>query len=143
MLLLIAGETDANFKKELKTYKLRNEVKLVEDLVKAELAKITASAYALVHPVFYDEIPLPVLQAMQCGVPVITSQKEPLASIFGEAAIYFNPESHEDIAQKMMYVFKDEEKAKQLVKAGNELMLQYQLDKNADLMMKCILKCAN
>jgi glycosyltransferase involved in cell wall biosynthesis len=143
MLLLITGETDANFKKEFKSYKLRNEVKLVEGLDKAELAKITASAYALVHPVFHNEIALPVLQAMQCGVPVVTSQKEPLTSIFGEAAIYFNPENYEDIAQKMMLVFKDEQKAKQLVKAGNELMLHYQLDKNADLLMQCILKAVN
>jgi glycosyltransferase involved in cell wall biosynthesis len=143
MLLLITGKTDESFKKDFKSYKLRNEVKLLEGLDKAELAKITASAYALVHPAFYDEIALPVLQAMQCGVPAVTSQNEPPTFIFGESAIYFNPENYEEIAQKMMLVFKDEEKAKQLVKAGNELMLQYQLDKNADLLMQCILKCTN
>lgn len=143
MLLLIAGNTDEHFKKELKTYKLREEVKLLEDLDKTGLAKITAAAYAVVHPVLHDDIALPGLQALQCGIPLVTSDTGSLPSIFGEAALYVNPESFEDIAQKMMLVFKDEDNAKELVKAGNELMQQYQLDKNAGILMGCILKAAN
>lgn len=143
MLLLIAGNTDENFKKELKTYKLRSEVILLEYLDNAELSKITASAYAMVQPVLYDDIALPALQALQCQVPLVISETGSLPAIFGDAALYVNPESFEDIAQKMMLVFKDEEGAKGLVKAGNELMTQYRLDKNADLLMQCILNAAN
>jgi len=143
MLLLIAGSTDEYFNKEFKTYKLREEVKLLEDLDKTELAKITAAAYAVVHPVLRDDIALPGLQALQCGIPLLTSDTGSLPSIFGEAALYVNPESFEDIAQKMMLIFKDEDRAKDLVKAGSELMQQYQLDKNAGLLMECILKAAN
>lgn len=143
MLLLIAGNTDEIFRKEFKTYKLREEVKLLDGLDKTELAKITAAAYAVVHPVLYDDIALPALQALQCQVPLIVSDTGSLPSVFGEAALYVNPESFEDIAQKMMLVFKDEGKANELVKAGNELLLQYQPGKNADLLMQCILKCAD
>ena len=143
MLLLIAGNSNENFKKELKTYKFRSEVKLLEDLDNTELAKITAAAYAMVYPVLYDDIALPALQALQCNVPVITSDTGALPSIFGKAALYINPENYEDIAEKMMFVFKDEDKAKELVNAGKELMQQYQLDKTADLLMQCILECAN
>jgi glycosyltransferase involved in cell wall biosynthesis len=139
MLLLIAGDADESFKKELKSYKFRDEVRLLKNLAQEDLAKITAAAYAMVHPVWYDDMALPVLQGMQCGVPVVTSKTEPLPSVFGEAALYFNPENHEDIAQKMMLVFKDEGKVKELVKAGNELM-QQQPGKNTDLLMQCILK---
>jgi glycosyltransferase involved in cell wall biosynthesis len=143
MLLLITGKTDDNFRKEFKTYKLRNEVKLMEGLDKAELAEITASAYAMVYPVLFDDIALPALQALQCNVPVIMSDAGALPAVFGEAALFFNPQSHEDIAQKMMQVFKDESKAKELVKAGNELLQQYQPGKTAGLLMQCILKAAN
>jgi glycosyltransferase involved in cell wall biosynthesis len=143
MLLLLAGKADETFKKELKTYKLRDEVKLLDSPEKAELAKITASAYAMVYPVLYNDIALPALQALQCNVPVVISDVGALPSVFGEAALYVNPQSHEDIAQKMMLVFKDEDKANELVKAGNELLQQYQPGKNADLLMQCILKCAN
>ncbi len=143
MILLLAGTADEPFKKELNTYKLRNEVKLLEGLNKAELAKITASAYAMVYPVLYDDIALPALQALQSNVPVVISDAGALPTIFGEAALYVNPQSHEDIAQKMMLVFKDENKANELVKAGNELLLQYQPGKTADLLMQCILKAVN
>lgn len=143
MLLLIAGNTDENFKKEFKTYKLREEVKLLEDLDKTELAKLTAAAYAVIHPVLYDDIALPALLALQCQVPLVISETGSLPSVFSEAALYVNPESFEDMAQKMMLVFKDEDRAKELVKAGSELVKLYQLDKNADLLLECILKCAN
>jgi glycosyltransferase involved in cell wall biosynthesis len=143
MILLLAGNADEAFRKELKTYKLRNEVKLLEAPDKAELAKITASAYAMVYPVFYDDMALPALQALQCNVPVVMSDAGALPSVFGEAAVYVNPESYEDIAQKIMLVFKDEDKANELVKAGNELLQQYQPGKTADLLMQCILKAAN
>jgi glycosyltransferase involved in cell wall biosynthesis len=139
MLLLITAEINESFKKEFSSYKLRNEIKLLEDIDKMELAKITASAYAMVYPVLYDDIALPALQALQCNVPLVTSDSGSLPSVFGEAALYFNPNNFEDIAQKMMLVFKDEDKAKKLVKAGDELMKQYQLDKNADLLMNLLI----
>ena len=142
MMLLIAGNADESFKKEIKTYKYRDEVKLIEDLDTTELAKITASAYAMVYPVLKDEIALPALQALQCNVPIIISNTGVLTSVFGEAALYINPENFEDIAQKMMLVFKNEDKAKELIKEGNTLLQQYQLDKTTDLLMQCILKCA-
>lgn len=143
MMLLIAGNADDNFKKELKTYKLRNEVKLLEDTDKTELAKITASAYALVYPVLYNDLAIPALQALHCHIPVLISGTGALPSVFGESALYVDPESHEDIADKMMLVFKDEEKTKAMIKAGTELISQNDADRNADLLMQCILNAAN
>lgn len=140
MMLLIAGTTDEQFKKELKTYRLRAEVMVLENLTKAELAKITASAYALVYPVLYAGFAIPVLSALQCEVPVITANTGALPSIFGKAALYVNPGDFKDIAENMMLVFKDEDKAKELVKAGKELALQYQWNKTAGLLMQTILK---
>jgi glycosyltransferase involved in cell wall biosynthesis len=143
MLLLIAGNADESFKTALKTYKLRTEVKLLEGLEKEALAKITAAAYALVYPVLYAGLALPVVQAIHCAVPVITTDEPALTASFGEAALYADPDDHEDIAEKMMLVFKDENKANEMVKAGNELMNQDEAGKNADLLMQCILNAAD
>jgi glycosyltransferase involved in cell wall biosynthesis len=118
-------------------------VKLLEHLSKTELAKITAAAYALVYPLLYADLALPPLQAMQCAVPVITTDAANLTSVFGKAALYINPADHEDIAQKMMLVFKDESKVNELVKAGNALIQQHDPGKNTDLLMQSILKCTN
>lgn len=140
MLLLIAGRADETFKKELKTYRLRNEVKLLESTDKDELANITAAAYAVVYPVLYNDLAIPALQALQCQVPVIMSDAGMLAAVFGQSALYVNPDNPEDIAEKMMLVFKDENKIKEMVAAGAVLLQQYDPDKSADLLMQCIIK---
>ncbi len=143
MLLLIAGSADEAFKKALRTYKLRDEVKLLEELTKEELAKISAAAYAMVYPVLHASLALPPLQALHCAVPVITSDTADLSFVFGKAALYVNPGNHEDIAEKMMLVFKDEDRANELVKAGNELLQQHEPSKTVDLLMQCILNAAD
>lgn len=139
MLLLIAGKADETFKTALRTYKLRNDVKLLEDLSKEELAKITAAAYSVVYPVLNAGLSLPVLQSLQCGVPVVTTDTQAMNSVFEKAVLYAKPDDHEDIAEKMMLVFKDENKANELVRAGNELLQQNQPAKSVDLLMRCIL----
>lgn len=140
MMLLIAGNAGEAFKKELKTYKYRTEVKLLENLPVKELARITAAAYAMVYPVLYADFALSPLQAMQCGVPVVTAGTGALPSICGDAALFADPENFTDIAENMMLVFKDEVKARALIKAGYARLQQYQGDKMADLLMHSILK---
>ena len=113
---------------------------LLEDLAKDDLAKITAAAYALVYPVLYTDFSLPVLQAMQCNVPVVASNTGALPSICGDAALYTNPNDFKDIAENMMLVFKDEDKTAAMVSAGKVLLQQYNSDKSADLLMQSIQK---
>ncbi len=143
MMLLITGNAGEAFKKELSTYKFRNDVLLLEKMALEDLAKITAAAYALIYPVVYADFALPVLRAMQCSVPVITSNAGALPGICGDAVLYCKHDDFKDIAENMMLVFKDEGKANELVLAGNALLPQYQYNNSADLLMQCILKCAN
>ncbi len=143
MLLLIAGKPGESFTKALKTFKFSREVIVLNNLSKANLAKITAAAYAMIYPVLYADIAMPPLQAMQCEVPVITSNTGALPSLCGKAALYVNPLDFNDIAESMMLVFKDENKAKDIVKAGKIQAQLYQWDKTADLLWQAILKCVN
>lgn len=143
MLLLIAGKANKSFKKEFKSYRLRDEVRLFEELSTPELADITGAAYAIVYPVLYSDLALPPLQAMQCAVPVVTSGIESLAAVYGNAALYADATDFNNIAEKMMLVYKDEDKAKALTTAGSLLVKQYRLDDAADQLMQSILKAFN
>lgn len=106
------------FIENLKTYKYRKEVKLLVDIPEKELAKITAGAYAFLYPYLYEGVALFVLQAMQCDVPVITSNRGALSETAGDAALFVNPVDFEDIADKMMLVFKDETRRSELINKG-------------------------
>ncbi len=143
MLMLIAGKTDEQFLKELKTFKFRDEVRLLENLSKEDMVKITAAAYAMVHPVFYDSLAMAPLRAMQCEVPVVTSNTGALPELCGDAALYFDPGDFKDIAEKMMLVFKDEDKVKALIKAGEIQSQRYQWDKTTGLLWQSILDAVN
>lgn len=143
MLLLIAGNADEKFKKELNSYKWRMDVKLLENLPVSETAKITAAAYALVYPVHYADLPLSPLQALQCAVPVVVSHVGALPSVLEKAALYFEPDNVANMADNLMLIFKDEDKAKELITAGNALLKKHQLEKTAALLMQSIEKAFN
>ena len=118
-------------------------MKLLENLSAEELAKITAAAYAMVYPVLYSDLALPPLQAMQCHTPVIVSNTGALPSVCGNAALYCNPEDSKDIAENMMLVFKDEDKAKALIAAGKKQIKKYDWDIAAAMLMESIQKAVD
>ena len=121
-----------SFTELLRTFKFRNEVKVMGDLAEDALAKVMAAAYAFVYPVFIDGFSASPLEAMHCEVPVICSQTGNLAELCGEAAVYVNPADFNDIADKMMLLFKDESRRNQLIKAGKIRAAQFNWDKTID-----------
>jgi glycosyltransferase involved in cell wall biosynthesis len=121
MQLIIAAQSfpaKDPFIENFKTYKYRKEVKLLLDQPQKDLAKMIAAAYAFLYPSMYEDAPLSPLQAMQCGVPVITSNAGAINEICGDAALYADPLNVEDIANKMMLVFKDEAYRAEMIKSG-------------------------
>ncbi len=48
-------------------------------------------AFALIFPSLYEGFGIPLLEAMACGCPVITSETSSMPEVCGDAALYFNP----------------------------------------------------
>ena len=141
MQLLIAGTPDKKFKQfldNLKTYRYRDEVKILSGLPVTELAQITAAAYAFIFPVLFDNFTHHPLNAMQSGVPVITSKCCALPETFADAALYVNPEDFKDLAEKMMLLYKDEQKRNQLISTGLLQAKKYNWDNTANHLWELI-----
>jgi glycosyltransferase involved in cell wall biosynthesis len=140
-LLIIAKGIAANdrFLQSVKSYKYRSEVKILLDLPETEAAKITAATYAFVYPSLYDGIAMFAFEAMQCGVPVITSRAGAMEEIAGNAALYLEPENFEDIAQKMMLIFKDETFRNKLIENGKLRVEQLRSENMNDPVWESIL----
>ena len=140
MQLIIACTTlteNDPFMESLKTYKYRKEINVLTDLPEKELAKITAAAYAFIYPSRYAGMALPALQAMQCRVPVITSTAGALTETCGDAALYMDAENFEDIADKMMLLFKDENLRSEFINKGS--LIVHQHNKSNDRLWEGIL----
>jgi glycosyltransferase involved in cell wall biosynthesis len=132
MQLVIASVNDpedAALLESLRLYKYRNDVKLMPGLDENSLFEITASAYACINTSpLHNEIAC-LLNAMKCGVPVITGNLKVAIEIFGDAALLANSDLPESIAEKLMLLYKDENKKDELVKKGQELSANLGLDK--------------
>jgi glycosyltransferase involved in cell wall biosynthesis len=102
------GNNTAKFKNLLNSYKFRNEIKIWKDLPQKKMSEISSSAYALINPEIYSGNYQAALNSMKTNVPILIGAKGGMKEICKEAAIYFDPENHKDIAEKMMLIFKDE-----------------------------------
>ena len=56
-----------------------------------DLPALYSAASAFVYPSYYEGFGLPILEAMSCGAPVITSNTSSMPEVGGKAALYFNP----------------------------------------------------
>ena len=141
MKLIFAGrlawKTD-EFTKLLSTFKFRNDVVLTGYLDKKELAKLVASAYALVYPSFFEGFGVPPLEALQCGVPALVSNSSAMPEVGGDAYLYIDPKKPDDIAEKMMLIYKDEALRSRLIENGKRRLQIFSWDNSAKKMWECI-----
>jgi glycosyltransferase involved in cell wall biosynthesis len=134
MKLLITGRLAwqyAALTEKLKTYKYRNDIVMLGYVPDEQLAKITASAYAVIYPSFFEGFGLPIIEAMQCGVPVICSQTSAMPETGGDAAQYIDPADPESIAKAMLQIYKDESLRSNLIAAGGEQAAKFSWQRSA------------
>lgn len=74
----------------------------------SDLVLLYNAAEVFVYPSLYEGFGLPVLEAMACGTPVITSNVSALPEIAGDAALLVNPYATQDIAAALVRVVSDE-----------------------------------
>jgi glycosyltransferase involved in cell wall biosynthesis len=77
-------------------------------------------ATTFVYPSFYEGFGLPVLEAMGCGVPVVTSNVSSLPEIAEDAAVYVNPHSVDELANAISQMLSDDGLRKNCTTKGRE-----------------------
>ncbi|MDR2175310.1 MAG: glycosyltransferase family 4 protein [Synergistaceae bacterium] len=84
------------------------------------LAVLYKNAAALVFPSFYEGFGFPLLEAMKCGCPVVAGNSSSVPEVAGDAALLFNPESAEDLADQLCRVAYDSEIRDRMIKLGRQ-----------------------
>ncbi|HEV8178170.1 MAG TPA: glycosyltransferase family 1 protein [Gemmatimonadales bacterium] len=87
-------------------------VRLLGYVDKAELPRLYAGASAFLYPGIYEGFGLPIIEAMACGAPVITSTTGATPEIAGGAAILVDPFSVERIEAGIEEITRPEEAAR-------------------------------
>lgn len=132
--LVIIGKKGWQFEDILaapKKYGVEDKVKFLHDVNDEELKEFYKNAEFFVLPSLYEGFGLPVLEAMQLGCPVITSDISSLPEAGGDAAMYFNPNDVSDIASKMQKLIGDKELREKMVKKGYDQVKKFSWEKSA------------
>lgn len=79
-----------------------NSVILTGFIPDNELAALYSGSYIFVYPSFYEGFGLPPLEAMKCGVPVISSNTSSLPEVVGNCGIFVDPTSKTDLVNAIM-----------------------------------------
>ncbi|MCR4583589.1 MAG: glycosyltransferase family 4 protein [Prevotella sp.] len=77
-------------------------------IVNRDLPFIYNNAFAFLYPSLRESFGIPLLEAMACGTPVITSNTSSMPEIGGPEAILVNPERTEDITKMMLKLEQDD-----------------------------------
>ncbi len=102
--LVMVGRVDNRYPQVMATIKelgLTNQVVFTGYVPDSELPYIYNGAEFFVWPSLYEGFGLPPLEAMACGVPVVSSNASCMPEVLGDAAYYFDPLSVEAIAKAM------------------------------------------
>lgn len=91
---------------------------------------------AFLYPSLYEGFGLPILEAMQCGTPVITSDATAMSETAGDAAILVNPNEPDEIKRAMDQIYRDEDQRKELIEKGFEQAKKFSWKKSAEDILK-------
>lgn len=97
-----------------------------------DLVEIYNLATVFVMPSLYEGFGLPILEAMSCGCPVITTKEGSLGEVAGKAAYYVDGYSRESIENGIMKVFSDEKLRDELSKEGLKNIKKFSWKKTAE-----------
>jgi glycosyltransferase involved in cell wall biosynthesis len=107
-----------NYHETIKSAGLEGEILVVGRLDAAALRGLYQGALMLAFPSLYEGFGIPVLEAMACGLPVVTSSTSSLPEVAGEAAVLVVPEDAEALGDAMVQVAQDHSLRERLIEAG-------------------------
>ena len=120
--LWIAGSADRRYTPVLQAQAqalgIGDRVKFLEYVPYAELPVLLNRAIALVFPSLWEGFGFPVLEAMACGTPVITSNLSSLPEVAGDAALLVDPYNEAEITAAMQTIAIDAGVRSELRSAG-------------------------
>jgi len=139
--LVIVGE---RFYWDTETNEVYNNLNFKDDIVftgrlsQAELRDVLGSALALTYVSLFEGFGIPIVEAMNCGVPVITSNTTSMPEIAGDAALIVNPYSIDEISDALHKISIDADLRQQLIEAGNIKKKEYSWDTTAQKLWQLV-----
>jgi glycosyltransferase involved in cell wall biosynthesis len=103
---------------------------------RSDLPIVYKLAPVFVFPSFYEGFGIPILEAMSQKTPVLSSDIPVLREIADDAALYFNPESLDEISEKLYNLITDENLRENMINLATKRIDFFSWKKSAEKMLK-------
>lgn len=133
-VLLFVGQSGGTFSEyskiisEAEKLSIRDKVIFTGFVSQEELPMVYSGAEAMLYPSNYEGFGLPILQAMACGCPVVTTTSTSIPEVAGSAAVMINSQKPEDLVLALRKITTDRSK---LVAAGYKNIKRFSWEKCA------------
>jgi glycosyltransferase involved in cell wall biosynthesis len=121
----------------LARFGLTDQVRMIGSIPPDDLVAMFGAAWALVFPSLFEGIGMPILEAMQNGLPVISSNVTCLPEVAGDAALYFDPHSFEAIADALLAAHRQPDLLERLRRAAPAALARYDWPRAARTYVAC------
>lgn len=120
--LVIAGAkwNNGNVRSLIEKLDLVSNIKILGYVPEWDLIRLYNAAELFFFPSFHENFGFPVIEAMACGTPVVTSDAYSIPEIAGDAAVLCDPRDYHEFVDAMRQVLKDRELREKMVKKGLE-----------------------
>ena len=115
---------------------IREKIVMPGYIVNSDLPYIYNNAFAFLYTSLRESFGIPLLEAMACGTPVITSNTSSMPEVAGEDAILINPESSDEITEMMLRLEKDKDFYEQQRQIGLARAKLFSWRKTAENLLK-------
>ncbi len=128
----------------IRHYRIESQVTVLPGgLSDAQVSDLYRNCSAFVYPSLYEGFGLPVLEAMAHGAPVACSRTSSLPEVGGDAVLYFDPLSTDDIAAKMRAILSDSKLESELRLQGRARAQRFSWEKTARGIYEAALAAVN
>ncbi len=126
-LILMGGEGWGNIKNNIRNFVKenfpiheKNNIIILDYLSDEYICEFIKNASAVVYPSLYEGFGLPVLESMALGTPVICSKISSLPEVGGNAVLFLDPNSFNDLREKIKHLVNTPQLRQELAKKGLE-----------------------
>lgn len=113
----------------------KERIHIIGSVSEEDLAPLYSNAMMFVYPSLYEGFGLPPLEAMECGVPVITTNTTALPEVVGDAGITFDPNDVDELCSKLLKLYLDGNLRQSMSQKGLERAQQFTWDRHADMLV--------
>jgi alpha-1,3-rhamnosyl/mannosyltransferase len=127
-----AGWKNEAMKTRARDLEAKGRIRILGYVEERRLATLYRDSLGLIFPSWYEGFGLPALEAMQCGCPVICSNRTSLPEVGGDVPLYIDPAQPESICDAMILLEEDPSRRQRCREAGMDRAKKFSWNQTAE-----------